>query len=130
MRAEMPRGRAAGFTLLEVLVAMTLLAVSLGAALTAVIGSSDRLVRVQERTLGYWVASNALTSLRLEPGTVPPGARFGEETMDGRDFRWRADVATTPDPATHRVEILVFGDARGREVVASLTGFLPGGAGP
>lgn len=119
-----------GFTLLEVLVAMTLLAVSLGAALTAVAGSSDRLARVQERTLGYWVATNVLTGLRLQADGAILGARFGEETMDGREFFWRVDVLTTPDPATRRVEVQVFRDRGARESVASLTGFLPGEAGP
>jgi len=109
---------------------MTLLAVSLGAALAAVTGSSDRLARVQERTLGYWVATNALVSLRLNPAGAAVGSRSGEETMDGRRFLWRADVVTTPDPATNRVDVFVFRDLRDREAIASLIGFLPGETGP
>lgn len=118
-----------GFTLLEVLVAMTLLASALGAALTAVIGSSDRLARLESTTVANWVAHNALNGLRLRPGPSRTGTLSGSERMAGRTWYWRADIIATQDKATHRVDVTVYADAENRLREAGLVGFLPG-AGP
>jgi general secretion pathway protein I len=114
-----------GFTLLEVLIAMAVLALTLGAAVGAVTGSADRVARVEERTYGFWVASNVLVGLQMQVAPALPGSFFGEEEMAGRTFHWRVDIVATPDSYTYRVDVTVHRDASGSETLAALTGFLP-----
>lgn len=116
----------AGFTLLEVLVAMTVLALALGSSLGAVIGSSDRVAHIEETTVAFWVAQNALTALRMRPSTSLGASVDGLEPMAGRQWYWRAEILSTADKATNRVEIEVFRDRAGTRPAASLSGFLPG----
>ena len=50
-----------GFTLLEVMVALTIIAVSMGALIKAVGDSSNNLGYMRDKTLAQWVAGNVLT---------------------------------------------------------------------
>lgn len=126
MSSRRPGAAPLGFTLLEVLVAMTVLALALGSSLAAVIGSSDRVAHIEESTVAFWVAQNALTSLRMRPSSSLGASVDGLEPMAGRQWYWRADIQKTADKATHRVEVEVFRERAGTRPAASLSGFLPG----
>jgi general secretion pathway protein I len=97
----------AGFTLIEVLVAIALLAVVLG-AIGALVGTTVRNVRAIDRRLPLLeTAQNLLATLPDRAG-LRPGTQSG---VTG-DFRWRVDIvalapprSTTglPDSATSRL---------------------------
>jgi len=59
------RSRANGFTLIEVMVAMAVVAVALPALLFALIQQVDGTGYLRERTLASWVAANKLSELQL-----------------------------------------------------------------
>lgn len=114
--------RVAGFTLIEVLVALAVVAVALIALVRAAsvqVGSFDAL---RERTLAGWVASNVLTEMRLTTSLPATGRSDGRVRFASRDWRWVRDVKGTPDPGIRRVDIHVFlGNAH--DPSASLIGF-------
>ncbi|HEX3140845.1 MAG TPA: type II secretion system minor pseudopilin GspI, partial [Rhizobacter sp.] len=56
---------ARGFTLIEVMVALAIVAVTLGAGIKAAGALADNAQRITEVTSAQWCADNELTELRL-----------------------------------------------------------------
>ena len=98
---------ARGFTLLEILVALAVLALSLGALVTAVSSQVRNTAYLEQRTLAQWVAGNAIAGFRLEAAWDAPGVRRGRSEMGGRAWAWRAVTVATDDPDLRRVEVSV-----------------------
>lgn len=115
----------AGFTLLEVLVALAVLALSLAAAIRASAAYVGNQAYLQERTLAHWVARNALTEMQLDAQWPGTGTRTDSARMADLDWEWKATISETPDADLRRVEISVWlGDKIKGESLAGLTGFL------
>lgn len=113
-----------GFTLLEVLIA--LLVVAIAVAALARVGSQalDTQFESEQRTLALWVADNQIAELRLEP-PASSDRRQGSSRMGGREWYWDVLVQPTPGEQMLRVDVAVFADPRRTEPVLSHTGFLP-----
>jgi general secretion pathway protein I len=95
------------FSLIEVLVALTILAVGLiAASRAAVVASFDQSV-LRDRTLARWVAHNALAEIRLQPGMASVGKGVREFEQAGIRFVAATDVSATPSPLFTRVEVRV-----------------------
>jgi len=114
--------RRRGFTLIEVLIALAVVALALlGLTRTAAISVRD-FDALRERTLAGWVAANVLAEARLSGALPSTGTSDGRVELGGRPWRWTRDVSATPDPEVRRIDIRVFaGEAK--ESVASLSGF-------
>lgn len=99
--------RARGFTLIEVLIAVTILAIAMGAVISGMARYAANAGALREKTVALWVAHNRLSEIDLEPGWPALGKSDGEIAMAGVDWRWFVTVAETPDPDVRRVEIRV-----------------------
>ena len=120
IRAGMQRG----FTLLESLVALAILAIALAAALRASAGSTDHVEAMRTRLLADWVAQDRL-ALRKVRGDYPDaGSQDGEETQAGMRLLWHEEVSGTPNPAFRRLEITVSSPDDPKHVLRKLVGFL------
>lgn len=93
-----------GLTLLEVLVALAIVAITLTAGLQA----TAALTRLAERQSSQWLAQlcadNALTAARLGRHMPPLGHSDTVCEQAGRQFRVRVDVEPTPNPSFRRVQ--------------------------
>ncbi len=109
----------AGFTLVEVLVALAITAMALGAGLKASGALTDNAQRLAEVTAAHWCADNALVGLRL--GKQFPGTGEAEFACNqlGREFRGLLRTQSTPNPNFQRVDSVVM-DAQGH-VLATLS---------
>lgn len=116
------RHRQSGFTLVEILVALAVVAFALSALVSASGQSSNNAAALRDRTYAQWVASNALTELRLDPGINKETRQSGDELMAGQRWDWRAEVINTPDPNLLRIDVRVFPQGEDGSVV-TLTGF-------
>lgn len=105
-----------GFTLVEVLVALAIVAVTLGAGLRAAAALTDNAERLGEVLAAQWCADNYVTRLRLMR-TVPGigDADFSCEQL-GRTYAGRVSTRPTPNPDFRRVDVQV-GDDAGRPLV-------------
>nr|MBL8457455.1 type II secretion system minor pseudopilin GspI [Zoogloeaceae bacterium] len=118
-----PPRRARGFTLLECLIALTILAVALTSALRAVSASAQSTHMLRDHTLASWVAQNRLAELRATGAFPPIGANEGQATQAGQRYVWRERVERTPNPLFRKIDIQVF-DALDDRPLASASGFV------
>ena len=109
-----------GFTLIEVMVALAIVAISLAAgsrAASSVVGTSQRLSDV---VLAQWCADNQLTELRLLDQLPPVGLTPFTCTQLGREFKGTEKVQPTPNPSFRRVDSII-ADTNGRELLTIST---------
>lgn len=111
-----------GFTLLECLVALAIIAVALTAALHSSAHSAHSAFALREHVLAQWVAQNQLAQIRATESWPPIGISEGATEQAGQHFRWVQAVEPTPNPLFRRIEIRVFAVASGQPVT-HLSGF-------
>ena len=96
-----------GFTLVEVLVALAIVAVALGAGFKAAGALSNNAARLADIGAAQWCADNRLVNLRLAKQFPSVGdSEFSCEQL-GRTFKGSLVVRPTPNPNFRRVDALV-----------------------
>ena len=118
-----------GFTLLEMLVALTVLAIALLAALRASSAGVQNTVEIRNRLLAGWVAQNRVAEHLARRDWLPVGVVQGDESQGGVRFRWEEKIVGTPNFQFRRIEIRVSTEQEPDLTLGSLTGFMvkPGG---
>ena len=99
------RTPARGFTLLEVLIALAIVAMSVGALLGTVTSSASNVIYLKEKTLAEWVALNRLTELRIDKNMPDPGKRKGNSVLGGMRWEWEEEVQELPVQGMWRVDV-------------------------
>jgi general secretion pathway protein I len=109
-----------GFTLLEVLVALAIVAIALAAGLRAAGVLTDNAGRLADVTAAQWCADNQLTAMRLARAFPGVGdADFSCEQL-GRKFTGQLVIRPTPNPNFRRVDTVMLDEA-GRPLVSIST---------
>lgn len=96
-----------GFTLLEVMVAMAILAISLAAAIKAATEVTVNTAYLKEKTIAQWVATNKINEIRLQKNWPQIGRSNGDVRMAGVEWYWKLEVKKTPDDNIRRLELQV-----------------------
>lgn len=118
----MTRRAGRGFTLIEVLVGVAIVAVTLGAGIKAAGALTNNAQRLADVTAAQWCADNQLTGLKLTKQFPSTGdGEFGCEQF-GRMYRGRLAIRPTPNPNFRRVDAQIFNEAG--EPVLSLSTIL------
>jgi general secretion pathway protein I len=126
----MIRRSARGFTLVEILVALAIIAVALGAGLRALSQSIDGAGALKQRTLALWVAQNRIAAATLESPWPTPGRRNGAAVQAGTSFVFTETISPTPNPAFRRIEVEVAEATAPDYALARLVGFVGNSAAP
>ena len=119
-----PRASAAGFTLVEVLVALAVLSLALIAALRAGSVSVANSGEIRDRLLAGWVAENRLAEHRARRDWLPVGVYQGDAVQGGTQFRWEEKITSTQNTQFLRVEVRVFAAGRSDSALGVMSGFL------
>jgi general secretion pathway protein I len=98
----------AGFTLIEVLLALAVIAIALTALLKASSQDVSFTHRIKQKTISHWVALQAVTNIQLGIITIPPGqpSTHVVSMLDTRWY-WRAEQTSTPTDNIKKITILV-----------------------
>ncbi len=118
----MTRGR--GFTLVEILVALAIVAVALAAGMRALAQGADTASALKARTLALWVAQNRLAAAQMSTPWPALGNASGDVVQAGTRFVWRVSIGNTPNPAFRRIAITVADPETPDYALAQLIGFL------
>jgi general secretion pathway protein I len=112
---------ASGFTLIEVLAALVIVALGMLGVIEAVSQQARNGAYLREKTIAHWIAMNVVTEQRLQPAPPPVADSSDDVEFAGQRWRWtmrRMDVSVRP------------ADARDDVVLASVTGFYGSAVGP
>ena len=115
-------GHARAFTLIEVMVALTILAVAFAAGYRALGQSSNNVELLKRRALAQWVAQNQLAAIQLHQS--PAISTVGRARQAGMDFVWRTTLTQTPNPTFRKIEIAVADGADPDYQIARLAAYI------
>jgi general secretion pathway protein I len=118
MRAE----RSRGFTLLETLIALVVLALALVALSRTAASQVSAFGQLRERTVAGWLAQDVLTQTRITTQFPATGKSDGRRRYANRDWRYEVEVQGTEVESIRRIDVRVF-EAADPTPLASLTGF-------
>jgi general secretion pathway protein I len=125
-----------GFTLVEVLVALAVVALGLTALMVAVSGTARTSGYLRDKTIAQWIALNRLTQVRLQVNKLGDTQDTGQIDFAGQKWHYDTRYFDTQFQSMKRVVVRVYpGDTKTKgNPIAETTGFLgsslaiPGGS--
>ncbi|MSQ92139.1 MAG: type II secretion system protein GspI [Gammaproteobacteria bacterium] len=120
-----PSRRLRGFTLIEVVVALAIVALGMFAVFKAIGDTTSNIGYLRDRSMAAWIADNRITEIRLS-GEFPSVDRTeGDVDFAGRRWHWAATVSQTPVEGLRRIDIKVRREDDAEDsALSSLAGFV------
>jgi general secretion pathway protein I len=116
--------RSGGFTLLEILVAITILSITLAALIQTTVTHSRNVTLIKERTYAHWIAKNKFIELDLATTWPATGEKQSKVEWAGREWGILTKVSNTPNHEIRMAEVEVYRTPKREELVAEVRGFL------
>jgi general secretion pathway protein I len=113
-----------GFTLLEVLVALAILAITMAAIARTASSSIHHVEALRTRVIADWVAQNRLALHQARGDWIPAGIQTGSEEQAGQSYPWQEEVIATPNPTMRRIVVSVYAPDDATHTLRELTGYL------
>lgn len=116
-----------GFTLVEVMVAMAIVAVAISALLFQMTSTIDNTAHLRDKTIAHWVALNQLELMYLEnqqTNQLLEKERSGSDVMAGREWFWRVKPLQTAAEGFLQLEVSVRADDSDDSAVVTVTGMI------
>jgi general secretion pathway protein I len=115
-----------GFTLVEVLVALAVVALGLTALMVAVSGTARTSGYLRDKTIAQWIALNRLTQVRLQVNKLGDTQDTGQIDFAGQKWHYDTRYFDTQFQSMKRVVVRVYpGDTKTKgNPIAETTGFL------
>jgi len=87
-----------GFTLLEVLVALGVLAIALGAIIQSISQTTSNAGYLRDKTFAHWVAMNQVAELQAQKAFPNLGTDQGSQFLANHEWFWKQTVEEVPFP--------------------------------
>ena len=116
--------RTRGFTLIEVLAALVIVALGMLGVIQAVTQAARNGSYLREKTLAHWIAMNVITERRLLPSPPDVAETSDQVEFAGQRWRWTMQVTQTEVESLRRMDVSVtHADRPEGEALVTLTGF-------
>ena len=115
--------RDAGFTLIEVMVALTIIAISLGALLNTSGTQAYSASYLKHKTLAHWVAVNELSQIRIAKEFPDLGDKKGSSNMANNDWYWIRTTKETEDKDARQITFTMYADKDYKKNLTTLIGY-------
>lgn len=103
-----------GFTLVEVLLALAVIAIALTALLKSMAQSVENTHRIKQKTVSHWVAMQGVAMIQLDLLHIMPSQETTQDTtMLGEHWYWRAKAQSTPHKNIQLITISVSTEKNG-----------------
>jgi general secretion pathway protein I len=111
------------FTLLEVMVALVVISVTMGAIISSAGSSAAVASRLKEKTVANWVAQNQIALYRAKKiWTTSTSNQNGKVEMLDVEWQWQMKVDKTDDPLLRRIDVDVY--LVKDDIISRATGFV------
>jgi general secretion pathway protein I len=123
--------RTRGFTLIEVLAALVIVALGMLGVIQAVSQTARNGTYLRDKTFAHWIGLNLVTERRLSPTTPEVSESSDEVEYAGRRWKWTLRVTQTGVESLRRMDVSVrLADAPEDSSLATVTGFYGTAIGP
>ncbi len=113
-----------GFTLVEVLVALAVIAAVLGALVHSAGSTASNAGKLRDKAVASWVAENRLAEMQLQASFPETGNKTGSEEVFGVKWFWKTRVQKVEDEDLRRVDIEVRKREDAERAVFTTAGFV------
>jgi len=118
------RKRQSGFTLLEVLIAVAIVAMGLSAVFMQLNQMASSAIYQREKTLATWIAMDRVTELRLADQTPELKETKDTTEMLGVEWGYTIKVSETPVETLRRIDVTVYYADTPENIIGSAAGFI------
>ncbi len=116
-----------GFTLVEVMVALVIVATAISALLVQIMGNVDNTAYLRNKTIAHWVALNQLELLYLEnqhSNKLIKSGRSGNEEMAGQEWFWTLKTKKTANEGFLQLELSVKAEEDDESALVTVVGLI------
>lgn len=114
----------AAFTLLEIMVALAIIAIAMGAIIENTTATSRNAQYLQDKTIASWIALNQISLKRAKREWGSTSNKQGRVEMASRQWLWKMKILKTDDANMRRLEVDVFVVGDETQSLANMTGFM------
>ena len=117
------RSQQQGFNLVEILIALVLLAMIIAMSAETSIGNVSSYQQTQNAMYARWVAANQVVEVQLKTAWPDTGTSKGESTMGNVKWTWVQTVSNTSKDM-RKLEVVVYDTFDKKQAIAIQTAYL------
>jgi len=110
----------AGFTLMEVLIALAVLAIALGAIIQSVAANTSNAAYLRDRTFAHWVAMNRVAEMQALNEWPAKGTDRGTEQMANFEWNWQLIINDAGLDNIRQIQVEVRRDRNDKQALATI----------
>lgn len=113
-----------GFTLIEILVALAIIAIALSALIKASGNHTASVAYLKQKSIAHWVAMNEIAELQIKQSWPGKGEKKKSTEMAGHEWFWLREIKETEDENYHQVAFTIYLDEDREQKVTRLIAYL------